>query len=105
VLASSVKIGDHCHYVCDLSFFTMVGCANLPCRLRGRHRGLPVALDRAVLLPNELVTNPETFGCGFIGIWVFVVASAEVLMANACATKKWIMPNSRYEDLSLGLIR
>lgn len=27
--------------------------------IRGRHRGLPVAVDRAVLLPNELVTNRE----------------------------------------------
>jgi len=26
-------------------------------RVRGRHRGLPVAIDRAVMLPNELVTN------------------------------------------------
>lgn len=26
-------------------------------RVRGRHRGLPVAVDRAVLLPSEMVTN------------------------------------------------
>ena len=26
-------------------------------RVRGRHRGLPVAVDRAVLLPRELVTQ------------------------------------------------
>ena len=25
--------------------------------LRGRHRGLPVAVDRAVVLPSELVTS------------------------------------------------
>lgn len=30
------------------------------CRIRGRHRGLPVAIDRAVLLPTELVVNPST---------------------------------------------
>lgn len=26
-------------------------------RVRGRHRGLPVAVDRAVVLPSELVTD------------------------------------------------
>jgi len=28
--------------------------------LRGRHRGLPVAIDRAILLPNELIPNRTT---------------------------------------------
>ncbi|KAF5377172.1 hypothetical protein D9615_006433 [Tricholomella constricta] len=27
--------------------------------IRGRHRGLPVAIDRAVMFPEELVTNPK----------------------------------------------
>ncbi|KDR65851.1 hypothetical protein GALMADRAFT_162346 [Galerina marginata CBS 339.88] len=27
--------------------------------VRGRHRGLPVAVDRAVLLPSELITSPN----------------------------------------------
>lgn len=27
--------------------------------LRGRHRGLPVALDRAVMLPHEFKRRPE----------------------------------------------
>jgi hypothetical protein len=27
--------------------------------LRGRHRGLPYALDRAINLPNDLVTEDE----------------------------------------------
>lgn len=31
-------------------------------RIRGRHRGLPVAVDRAVLLPNELVVHHDHEG-------------------------------------------
>lgn len=29
------------------------------CRVRGRHRGLPVAVDRAVMLPEELMKRNE----------------------------------------------
>ena len=28
--------------------------------IRGRHRGLPVALDRAVLMPSEFLTTDST---------------------------------------------
>lgn len=28
-------------------------------RLRGRHRGLPVAVDRAILLPDEFVVHQD----------------------------------------------
>jgi len=27
--------------------------------IRGRHRGLPVAIDRAVMLPHEFTKHPE----------------------------------------------
>ena len=29
--------------------------------LRGRHRGLPVAIDRAIMLPSEMKKNDETY--------------------------------------------
>ena len=37
-------------------FGKVVICAMM---LRGRHRGLPYALDRAITLPSDLVTNDD----------------------------------------------
>lgn len=42
------------HRVDQINFF----------RVRGRHRGLPVAVDRAVLLPSELVTQSNVPNIG-----------------------------------------
>lgn len=38
---------------------SLISCA---VRVRGRHRGLPVAIDRAVKLPSELATKGKNAG-------------------------------------------
>ena len=37
------------------SLVALFTCLTIVSRVRGRHRGLPLAVDRAVLLPSELV--------------------------------------------------
>lgn len=35
--------------------------------IRGRHRGLPIAIDRAVLLPSDLVNHNDDAASSFVG--------------------------------------
>jgi Trk-type K+ transport system membrane component len=49
-------------YVCYLKLGYRHDTDDWPCvyRIRGRHRGLPVAVDRAVQLPKEMVTAKKS---------------------------------------------
>lgn len=47
--------------------------------IRGRHRGLPIAIDRAVLLPSDLVDHNDDAARSFVGTEVDPVDGEEGL--------------------------